>query len=212
MTAKPDNQLSHPGVETLLGLWFDFDTSDAEAIDERMRRWFSSTADEDRELERRFGTLARDAADGALDTLAASPRGRLGLILLLDQLPRNLYRGRPEAFAGDGRALELSLDGMSRRQDAALTPIERVFFYMPLQHAEDRTIQTLAVTTFAALAAEPAPPPLTAALRNCADYAVAHRDIVERFGRFPHRNRSLGRESTREELEFLAAGGASFGQ
>jgi uncharacterized protein (DUF924 family) len=212
MTAKPDRPLPNRGVENLLALWFDFDTGDAAAVDDRMRRWFSSTPDEDRELERRFGTLARETLSGALDGLAVSPRGRLGLILLLDQLPRNLYRRRPEAFAGDPRALALSMDGLERGMDEALAPVERVFFCMPLQHAEDRAIQARAVETFMALAALPAPPPLAAALRSCADYAVAHRDIVERFGRFPYRNRTLGRQSTRAELEFLAAGATSFGQ
>jgi uncharacterized protein (DUF924 family) len=212
MTAKPHNPLPLRGIDDLLGVWFDFDTGDAKALEDRMRRWFASAADEDRELERRFGALARDAARGTLDALAASPRGRLGLILLLDQLPRNLHRGRPEAFAGDARALALATDGLDRRLDLALAPVERIFFCMPLQHAEDRAIQARSVETYSALAAEPAPPPLAAALRKCADYAVAHRDIVERFGRFPHRNRALGRESTSAELEFLAAGGASFGQ
>ena len=212
MTAKPDNPLPHQGVEALLELWFDVDPNDTAGIDEQMRLWFSSSAAEDRELESRFGTLAGEAAAGALDSLAALPRGRLGLILLLDQLPRNLHRGRPAAFAGDFQALALCLDGLDRGLHAALAPMERIFFCMPLQHAEDRAIQARSVATFAALAAAPAPPPLAAALRKCADYAVAHRDIVLRFGRFPHRNRTLGRESTRAEIEFLASGGASFGQ
>lgn len=212
MTAKPGSPLPHRDVEALLAFWLDVDTSDAASMNERMRRWFSSTAEEDRELGQRFGALAREALSGALDGLAATPRGRLGLILLQDQLPRNLHRGRPEAFAGDARALALCLDGLDRGQDAALEGLERIFFCMPLQHAEDRAIQARSVVVFEALAAERAPAPLAAALRSSADYAVAHRDIVERFGRFPHRNRILGRESTRAELEFLAAGGASFGQ
>ncbi len=212
MSAKSDRPVPHRGVEELLAFWFEFDAGDAMAVDDRMRRWFSSTPDEDLELERRFGALARKAADGALDQLAASPRGRLGLIVLLDQLPRNLYRRRPEAFATDSRALALCVDGLDKGFDAALAPVERIFFCMPLQHAEDRAIQARAVETFRTLAALPAPPPLAAALRNCADYAVAHRDIVERFGRFPYRNRILGRQSTRAELEFLAASGTSFGQ
>src|SRR5688572_26156377 len=123
MTAKPAKPPPHPGVEALLGFWFDFDTGDAAAVDDRMRRWFSSTPDEDLELERRFGALARNAADGALDELAASPRGRLGLIVLLDQLPRNLYRRQPEAFATDSRALALCVDGLDKGLDAALAPV-----------------------------------------------------------------------------------------
>jgi len=212
MTAKAERSVPHRGVEDLLAFWFDFDVGDAAAVNDRMRRWFSSTPAEDREIEDRFAALARDAADGALDALAALPRGRLGLILLLDQLPRNLYRRRPEAFAGDSRALALCTDGLDRGMDTALAAIERIFFCMPLQHAEDRAIQARSVAAFAALATLPAPAPLAAALRNCADYAVAHRDLVERFGRFPYRNRTLGRQSTPAELEFLAAGSATFGQ
>jgi uncharacterized protein (DUF924 family) len=212
MTAKPESHVPNPEIDALLDYWFDVDTGDAQSLDERMRLWFSSTADEDLALERRFGTLARDAAAGTLDGLAGLPRGRLGLILLLDQLPRNIHRGRPAAFAGDARALALCLDGIDRGQPDLLAPVERIFFCMPLQHAEDRAIQARAVECFGRLATLPEPAPLAAALRMCADYAVAHRDIVERFGRFPHRNRALGRESTPAELEFLAAGGSSFGQ
>jgi uncharacterized protein (DUF924 family) len=212
MTAKSETSPQHARVEALLDFWFAVDSQDAGSMALQMRRWFSSTEDEDREIGLRFGGLAREAAAGVLDDLVASPRGRLGLILLLDQLPRNLHRGQPAAFAGDTQALLFCVTGMARGQHEALRPLERVFYCMPLQHVEDRRLQAFAVETFAALAALPAPPPLAAALRSCADYAVAHREIVERFGRFPHRNRILGRESTRAELEFLAAGGASFGQ
>lgn len=212
MGVKADSAVTEPRVEALLAAWFDVDVHDPAAVRERMRRWFSSTADEDRELERRFGALGREAARGALDALAGTPRGRLGLIILHDQLPRNLHRGQAAAFAGDARALELCLDGIRAGHDLALSPLERVFFLMPLQHAEDPGIQSLSVERYAALAREPAAPALAAALASSADYAVAHRDIVLRFGRFPHRNRALGRESTAAELDFLAAGGASFGQ
>ena len=212
VTAKPDISLAHPDVVALLDFWFDVDVDDRASLEKRMRRWFASTADEDRELEARFGKLARQAAAGALDDLAASARGRLALILLLDQLPRNLHRGTPEAFAGDRQALDLCLSGLNAGLDEDLQTLERIFYFMPLQHSEDRADQELSVETFAGLATEPVPPALAAALRKCADYAVAHRDIVERFGRFPHRNRALGRKSTRAELEFLEAGGASFGQ
>ena len=212
MTAKPEIPPEHEAVLALLDFWFDVDPGDKAALDDRMRRWFASTADEDRDLEARFGELAQQAADGALDDLAASARGRLALVLLLDQLPRNLHRGTPEAFAGDSQALDLCLSGLNAGLDETLSPVERIFYFMPLQHSEDLADQELAVEVFERLATAPAPPPLAAALRKCADYAVSHRDIVERFGRFPHRNRALGRKSTRAELEFLEAGGASFGQ
>jgi uncharacterized protein (DUF924 family) len=212
MTAKPQGPPGRNEIESLLAFWFDGDANDAASMQRQMRRWFESTPDEDREMAERFGALAVAAAAGACEGLAREPRGRLGLILLLDQLPRNLHRGRAEAFISDARALELCVSGMRLGLHVALTPLERIFFSMPLQHAESREIQKLSVETFAALATLPAPPPLAAALRDCAHYAVAHRDIVERFGRFPYRNRALGRTSTEAEIEFLASWGPGFGQ
>jgi len=212
MSESAATEDSRAAIEALLGLWFGADPADAAALTRQRQRWFSSSAEDDRELKERFGPLAEAAAAGELDDLARTPRGRLALILLLDQLPRSLHRGTADAFAQDGKALELSIGGMRLGQVEKLEPIERAFYCMPLQHAEARDIQALSVATFAALAAEPAPEPLRAALRGFADYAVVHRDIIERFGRFPHRNKVLGREATDEEREFLESGGPSFGQ
>jgi uncharacterized protein (DUF924 family) len=212
MPEQPATESPDAEVEALLAFWFDVDTSDRDDLKRAMGRWFSSTSAEDVELARRFGALAADAARGLLDSLSDSARGRLALILLLDQLPRSLHRGTPAAFAQDGRALELCRTGIALGQAEALAPLERVFFCMPLQHAEAPGIQALAVETFEAIAASPGPGTLAAALGTFADYAVLHRNIVERFGRFPHRNRILGRESTPAELEFLESGGPSFGQ
>jgi uncharacterized protein (DUF924 family) len=199
-------------IEDLLEFWFDVDTADAAAMRTQSKQWFSSTAEQDRELARRFGDLANAAAAGELDGLGETARGRLALILLLDQFPRSLNRGTPAAFAQDHKALDLCVGGMSEGQLEQLEVTQRVFYCMPLQHAESRAVQAKSVATFAALAAAEAPPALAAALKNFADYAVLHQDIIERFGRFPHRNRVLGRESTAAELEFLASGGPSFGQ
>lgn len=197
-------------IAELLDFWFDGDPTEHNRP--LMKKWFSGTGDEDRALERRFGPLARSAADGELDNWRLAPRGRLALIILLDQLPRSLYRGSPGAFATDPRALELCLEGLDEGQDAALHPLERMFFLMPLQHAESAEAQDRSVAEFESLAATGAAPEVSSALRSSADYAVEHRDIIKRFGRFPHRNASLGRPSTSAELEFLAAGGPRFGQ
>jgi uncharacterized protein (DUF924 family) len=199
-------------VGTLLDFWFDVDTTDSGALKRQTKRWFASTPEQDLELGAHFGPLAKAAAAGELDALAKTPRGRLALIILLDQLPRSLHRGTPAAFAQDPKALELCLGGMRLGQLDALEPIERVFFCMPLQHAESQETQALAVETFRSLAAIDGSDALTAALEGFADYAVMHRDIIERFGRFPHRNKILGRQSTEAELEFLESGGPSFGQ
>jgi len=198
-------------AEALLAFWFGGEPLVGEALGERMRTWFSVDPAFDAELRARFEPLVRMAAAGALDTWAASPRGRLALILLLDQLPRNLYRGEPRAFATDAQALAWTLSGMDAGLDRALPPIERTFFYMPMQHAEDLGVQERGVAVFEALARE-APPALRPALGDNAAYAVLHRDLIARFGRFPHRNRALARATTADEEKALTEGGARFGQ
>lgn len=200
------------GIEPLLDYWFGPEPADAARLTALFERWFSSSREQDRELKKRFGGLAQTAAAGGLSDWTETPRGRLGLILLLDQLPRNLHRGKAAAFARDAQALGHCLAGIDRGQDRALGALERGFFYMPMQHAESREVQARSVTVFAALAAAPAPPPIRAVLEGFARYAELHRDIIERFGRFPHRNRVLERESTDAERDYLAAGGPSFGQ
>jgi len=199
-------------VRALLDFWFDVDPADVAALTAQMRRWFASTPDEDAALAERFGALAREAAAGTLDAWTGSPQGRLALIILLDQLPRNLYRGQPEAFARDPKAAALCLGGIELGMHETLSPLERVFFLMPLQHAESLPVQDLSLRVFGELSRQAADGPLADLLQNVADYAAEHRKIIKRFGRFPHRNRILGRDSTDEELEFLAAGGPSFGQ
>lgn len=199
-------------VDSLLEFWFEGDPADESSLRALMKKWFTATPAQDHELETRFGALAEAASRGDLDSWAGTPRGRLALIILLDQFPRNLHRGTGAAFAEDSKALELCLDGLQHRLHEALTPLQRLFFCMPLQHAESRDIQTLAVETFGGLADGSEEEAVANLLRGTADYALQHKKIVDRFGRFPHRNAALGRESTQEELDFLASGGPSFGQ
>jgi uncharacterized protein (DUF924 family) len=199
-------------IGTLLDYWFDGEPAEAGRPDRLMRKWFAGSADQDRELAQLFGELARSAANGELDPWGATPHGRLALIILLDQLPRNLFRGTARAFARDPMALELCLGGLDRGQDRTLHPLERLFFCMPLQHAESREIQARSIEEFENLASSADAGPMASALRSAADYAREHREIIERFGRFPHRNRTLGRPSTEEELEFLNSGGPTYGQ
>ncbi len=196
-------------ARTVLDFWFGQAGSGATALDERMRFWFGSN--HDAEIGARFGDLVQRAADGELAAWADSPRRRLALILLLDQMPRNLHRGSALAYAQDEKALALALSGMQVGADAALAPVERMFFYMPLQHAESREVQDESVAAFRRLAAE-APTELQAGFDAARRYAELHRSIIERFGRFPHRNRVLGRESTAEEIEYLESGAETFGQ
>lgn len=181
------------------------------------KRWFTKDPGFDREIAEQFGGLLERGKKGELDAWATGPsaaQGTLALIVLLDQMSRNIHRGTAEAFAADGRALAFCLGGIHAGQEKELSFAERYMFLMPLMHAEDRALQRQAVERFATLVREAeqagVSDGLLATLRSAHEYAVKHAEIVERFGRFPHRNALLGRASTPEELEFLAQPGSSF--
>jgi uncharacterized protein (DUF924 family) len=176
-------------------------------IAERMEWWFGGAAPDvqrqrDAQIRIRFGKLLDRAAQGELDAWGDSPRRRLSLIVLLDQFPRNIYRGTARAFSCDAQALGLALGGMQSGADGALDPVERMFFYMPLQHAESLEVQDESVAAFRRLVNE-APQPLRAVFAGTLQYAEEHRRTIQRFGRFPHRNSALGRTSTPEEAGYL---------
>jgi uncharacterized protein (DUF924 family) len=185
------------GVKARLALWFGDDVEEQRRTDERIRS--------------RFGSVIERAAAGELASWADSPRRRLSLILLLDQFPRRVYRGSERAFAADRDALALTLSGMQSAADAALTPVERIFFYMPLQHAELSDAQEESLAAYRRLLNE-APQELRGIFTSALESAELHRSIVARFGRFPHRNRVLRRPDTPEEAEYLRTGDRSFGQ
>jgi uncharacterized protein (DUF924 family) len=166
------------------------------------RQWFGGGPDLDAIIRARFETLVEQAKRGTLDGWADSPRGLLALIILLDQFTRNIFRGRPEAFDGDGKAELLSQRAINEGMDKELTLAERQFLYMPLMHAENRTLQNLSLEKFAELKKEAA---------DILGFAQEHADVVERFGRFPGRNKALGRATTPEEEAFLASGKGNFG-
>jgi uncharacterized protein (DUF924 family) len=196
--------------------WFGPLPMSAGDFNRRMRFWFGDETSEirrqrDAQIRRRFGELFERAAGGQLPTWADGPRRRLSLIILLDQFPRNMFRGTARAFATDDQALALALSGMQSAADAALDVIERLFFYMPLQHAESREVQDESVAAYRRLLSE-TPEELHAAFGSALRSADNHRGIIERFGRFPYRNRALGRTSTPQELEWLRKGGENFGQ
>jgi prolyl oligopeptidase len=166
--------------------------------------WFTKSEATDRVIAQRFGALIERALRGELAAWAAQPRAALALILLLDQFTRNAFRDTPRAFAGDARALRAATAMVGARQDAALPPQWRAFVYMPFEHAEGLAMQDEAVRLFTRLAAE-APE-----LQEMLAYAHKHREVVHRFGRFPHRNAILGRQSTAEEVAFLREPGSRF--
>lgn len=173
--------------------------------------WFRSTHEQDAAILADFGPAMAAAREGALDGWSATAEGRLALILLLDQLPRNAFRGTGMAFSGDARALRHALEAIATGHDRQLPPLHRGFIYLPLEHAEDLDLQDRCVALMAAAAAE-APPGLREFTALWSRFAVAHREIIARFGRFPHRNEALGRASTPDELAWLAGGGENFGQ
>ncbi|WP_429067949.1 DUF924 family protein [Aeromonas veronii] len=196
--------------QPLLDLWFGDEADDVLRATRQAPLWWGKSSETDALLASRFGELAQAAAKGSLAHWADLPSGRLALILLLDQLPRNIHRGTPAAFAQDPLARDLCLKGLSIGADKSLLPLERVFFYLPLEHAESREQQARSVALFEALAVEQAGTPAQATFAGFADFARRHQVIIERFGRFPHRNYILGRTSTPEEAAFLQQPGSGF--
>jgi uncharacterized protein (DUF924 family) len=200
-----------PRIEDVLGVWFGDPGESAEA---RGKRWFMPDPAFDDALRRRFGDLLAEAARGKLDAWKATPRGALALVILLDQMSRNIFRGTPRAFAQDQRALAVARAMIATGQDRALSFIERTFVLLPFEHEEDREVQREAVAAFEALHAEAvaagAPADELGALATGVDFARRHAVIIERFGRFPHRNAILERTSTGEEVEFLQQPGSRF--
>ena len=197
------------GARQVLEFWFGEATRSAEALGGQSARWFAKDEGFDEEIRRRFGELPGEAAAGAFDHWRTTARGSLALVLVLDQLPRNLYRGDSRAFAYDALALDTALHALERGFDQALHPVEASFLYMPLEHAEDGDLQARCVSLFESLV-DDAPENLSEYLARSLDYAERHRRIVARFGRFPHRNKVLGRASNEEEDEYLASGGDRF--
>ena len=175
----------------------------------RAKLWFSKDEEFDAHLRRRFGDDLRRAAAGEYDEWAKTPRGRLALVILLDQFSRNIHRGTKEAFANDEKARALVEEGLSDRVDREYRPIERAFFYLPLEHAEDPAAQARAVELYEELL-DDVPKEQRPTYEEFLDYAVQHQRIIDRFGRFPHRNEILGRETTEEEAAFLKTPGSSF--
>lgn len=199
-----------PDPADVLEFWLG-DATDPDNVKRRGKLWFSATRAQDRVLRERFGGLHDRARRGELDHWVSEPRGALALILLLDQFTRNLYRGTALAFANDARALAISRDGIARGLDRPLGVVERAFWYMPFQHCEDIEVQRESVRLYRALL-DDSPEQLIPFSKNTYEFAVLHCEIVERFGRFPHRNELLGRSATAEEIDYLEDGGHRFGQ
>ncbi|MDH3991166.1 MAG: DUF924 domain-containing protein [Gammaproteobacteria bacterium] len=207
-TITDDDQIR---IEAILSFWFKEQALSAPQIDQRMEIWFSEDPVFDHEIEKEFADDVDKACKGELNHWADDPHGRLALIILIDQFRRNIHRGTARAFSKDRLALELCVHGAMAKKDHALTPIQKVFFYMPLQHAESRKVQAKSVELYRKLA-ETVSPTLRQTFMTVAEFAELHKDIVDQFGRFPHRNKLLKRENTPEEAEYLASDSPDFGQ
>lgn len=188
-------------IDEILGFWFDASDEDEE-FPSGTELWFEKSAKVDRTIEKRFGPLVEKAQAGELDGWGSTGKGRLALILLLDQFPRNIHREHPDAFAGDEKALQLCYDGLDESLDRQLNAIQRCFFYMPAMHAEDVDAQLASVEVFEELAGEVGEANQEI-VQLFLKHAREHRDTVERFDRFPSRNSVLGRNSSSEESAFL---------
>ena len=209
MTTPPDAPLPPPLAE-LLAFWLG-DVGDDGRVDEAHRlAWFRKSDAFDAEVRARFAALHDDVARGVYDDALAAPRGRLALLIVLDQLPRNMFRGSPRSFASDARARAIAEEGLARGDDAQVRGDARMFFYLPLMHAEDVGAQEEAVRRYEAWARTARDDGERAGIEQGVRFARAHLDIVRRFGRFPHRNAILGRPSTEEERAFLQTPGSSF--
>jgi uncharacterized protein (DUF924 family) len=191
-------------AEEVLSYWFpeDINNADPEARRRQGERWMHGDPEVDREISERFGQVLEQARRGELDHWADTPRGRLALTVVLDQFSRNVYRGSLLSYAQDEKALELALEGIDAGMDRELSPMERIFFWMPLGHSEDLALQERSVRHKEEEAAN-APPHLRAMAEFGISQAKGARDVIARFGRHPHRNEILGRTSTPEELEYL---------
>ena len=186
MSARPDP--SH--IDEVLGFWFEELTPDD---------WFGGGDEVDDRIRERFLALHEALRDDVPESWRETARGMLAAVIALDQFPRNMYRGSRQAFAADPAALALAKEGIERGLDRAMSNDQRKFLYLPFEHSEDPAVQARSVELFATLENE-----------ETLGYALRHKEIIDRFGRFPHRNEVLGRESTPEEIEFLQEPNSSF--
>lgn len=193
----------------VLRFWLGAHPLDEAAMQSVQAQWFQKNEAFDREIAQRFGLTIEAARAGQLDAWAARADGWLALLIVLDQFGRNVFRGQPGAFSADAKAVDMTLQGLARGLDQAVPPMARIFCYLPLEHAEDSALQMRSVALFRVLASDSKALPREF-FAGTLDYALKHQEVIQRFGRFPHRNSILGRASTEGELVYLAEPGAGF--
>lgn len=186
-TLHPDDQAN---IDAILNFWF---------IETEMKQWFVKDPEFDNTIRSRFGQRYGQGASDQLDHWCATPDGTLALVILLDQFSRNLFRGDAKTFATDAKALQICKDAIEKGFDAQVADNRRSFLYLPFEHSEELADQERAVALFVAMGN-----------KELLKWAEKHKVIIERFGRFPHRNEVLGRETTEQEKQFLTEDGSSF--
>ena len=214
MTENTADKLAlNQNVNAILHLWFGEDAADI--VEDRGQLWFAGGAAIDQQIQAQFSQSVIAAANGELSWWQHEPKSCLALILLLDQFTRNIFRGTAKAFASDALVVDICKTGLASAFDKQLTLSQRVFFYLPLEHSESLADQELCVTLFTELAEDAAKKygeQYQKLFAGYIDYAVDHRNIILKYGRFPHRNKALDLTSTQAELDYLNQGGTSFGQ
>ena len=197
---KKSNVSAMAIASVVLAFWFG--EPDSPDYGKPKKFWFQSTPQLDQQIRDEFKSVYQQALKGDLDTLMQTPEGSLALVIILDQFPRNMFRGTAQAFASDQKALNVAQEALAEDFDQQLLPIQRAFLYLPFEHSENLEDQERSVALFQELGDA-----------ENLKYAIDHRDTIAQFGRFPHRNAILNRESTKEEIEFLEKPGVSgFGQ
>lgn len=185
-------------TRSILEFWFG--GLDEKAAEKRQPFWFKSTPETDAEIKSRFGAIHEAAKDGAFDGKAETADDYLAIVIALDQFPRNIYRGKADAFAADPLALKWAKEAVTLAFDKQQpAPHRRMFLYLPFEHSENLADQNESVRLFTKMGYD-----------DYTEYAVAHRDVIETFGRFPHRNAALGRTSTKDEEDYLSRPGAGW--
>lgn len=197
--------------EDVLQFWFADAAESPAKAEARLPLWFEATAEVDARIRDRYGATVEAAARGELESWTHAPRPTLALVVLLDQLPRNIWRGTARAFAHDAQALAVARQAVTAGFPGQLAPIEQPFLVMPYEHSESLAVQHEALRFCREIVAS-APPAWRPFLESFVPFLQQHYDLIARFGRFPHRNAVLGRASTPEEAAYLAGGGKTFGQ
>lgn len=191
-------------IDEIFAFWFGDAQSEDVGYEQRRKLWFSKNLEVDRTIHDRFCTVYGRAVAGNCESWRHSSHGCLALLLLFDQFPRNMFRGMPQAFAADPLALDLAQATIAQSFDQALPPIQRIFVYLPFEHSEAKADQQRSIELFAQLSQ------IDPEFTDVFNYAQRHKAVIDRFGRFPHRNAILDRPSTKEEIEFLNQPGSAF--